>query len=171
MPTIPTRLTPELIERHTASGHWRSDTIYALAKGHAERRPDSFAARDGVRRITYRQLVEAADALAADLARRGVEPGQCVAVWLPSRIESVAALLACSRDGTICCPSLHRDHTVGEVVELLQRTDDPPGQGWGQWPVRRAPFLAVTPRGRYSLGKSGRAGHEKKHHAGCLQYL
>jgi len=122
MPTIPTRLTPELIERHTASGHWRSDTIYALAKGHAERRPDSFAARDGVRRITYRQLVEAADALAADLARRGVEPGQCVAVWLPSRIESVAALLACSRDGTICCPSLHRDHTVGEVVELLQRT-------------------------------------------------
>ena len=74
------------------------------------------------RRITYRQLVDAADALAADLARRGVEPGQRVAVWLPSRIESVVALLACSRDGTICCPSLHRDHTVGEVVELLQRT-------------------------------------------------
>ena len=23
---------------------------------------------------------------------------------------------------TICCPSLHRDHTVGEVVELMQRT-------------------------------------------------
>jgi acyl-CoA synthetase len=56
------------------------------------------------------------------LARRGVEPGQRVAVWLPSRIEAVVALLACSRDGTICCPSLHRDHTVGEVVELLQRT-------------------------------------------------
>ena len=78
--------------------------------------------RDRFRRLTYRQLVDAADALAADLARRGVEPGQRVAVWLPSRIESVVALLACSRDGTICCPSLHRDHTVGEVVELLQRT-------------------------------------------------
>ncbi len=46
MLTIPTRLTPELIERHTASGHWRGDTIYALAKGHAERAPDSFAVRD-----------------------------------------------------------------------------------------------------------------------------
>ncbi len=44
------------------------------------------------------------------------------AVWLPSRIESVIALLACSRNGYVCCPSLHRDHTIGEVVELMQRT-------------------------------------------------
>jgi acyl-CoA synthetase (AMP-forming)/AMP-acid ligase II len=117
-----TLLSPELIERYTASGHWRNETIYALATAHAERAPDSFAVRDRIRRITYRQLVDAADALAADLARRGVEPGQRVAVWLPSRIESVVTLLACSRDGTICCPSLHRDHTIGEVVELLQRT-------------------------------------------------
>jgi acyl-CoA synthetase len=31
------------------------------------------------------------------------------------------ALLACSKSGAICCPSLHRDHTVGEVAELMQR--------------------------------------------------
>lgn len=111
----------ELIARYTAQGFWRSDTIYALAKGHAERAPDSFAVRDRFRRITYRQLIDAADALATDLRRRGVEPGQRIAVWVPSRIESVVALLACSRDGTICCPSLHRDHTTGEVIELLQR--------------------------------------------------
>ena len=43
-------------------------------------------------------------------------------VWLPSRIESVIALLACSKSGAICCPSLHRDHTVGDVAELMQRT-------------------------------------------------
>src|SRR5262245_7959124 len=112
--TIPTRLSPEMIESYTASGHWRGDTIYALARGHAERAPNSFAVRDSVRRISYRQLVDAADQLAADFARHGLEPGQRVAVWLPSRVESVVALLACSRDGTICCPSLHRDHTVGE---------------------------------------------------------
>jgi acyl-CoA synthetase len=121
MSTTPTRLTPELIERYTAQGFWRGDTIYSLAKDHAGRAPDSFAVRDRHRRVTYRRLVEAADALAADLARRGVEPGQRIAVWLPSRIESVVALLACSRDGLVCCPSLHRDHTVGEVVGLLQR--------------------------------------------------
>jgi acyl-CoA synthetase len=120
--SIATRLTPELIERYAAQGFWRNDTIYSLAKAHAGRAPDSFAVRDRYRRVTYRQLIEAADALAADFARRGVEPGQRIAVWLPSRIESVVALLACSRDGTICCPSLHRDHTIGEVVELLKRT-------------------------------------------------
>ena len=49
-------------------------------------------------------------------------PGQRVGVWLPSRIESVVALLACSKSGAICSPSLHRDHTTGEVVELMQRT-------------------------------------------------
>ena len=67
-------------------------------------------------------MLAAADALAADLARHGVRAGQRVGVWLPSRIESVVALLACSKSGAICCPSLHRDHTVGEVVELMQRT-------------------------------------------------
>jgi acyl-CoA synthetase (AMP-forming)/AMP-acid ligase II len=120
--TILTRLSTELIERYTAEGFWRRDTIYALAKGHAEHAPDSFAVRDRFRRVTYRELVAAADALAAEFRQRGVRPGQRVAVWLPSRIESVVALLACSRDGTICCPSLHRDHTVGEVIELMQRT-------------------------------------------------
>jgi acyl-CoA synthetase (AMP-forming)/AMP-acid ligase II len=122
MSSIETRLTPEMIAHYEASGHWRHDTIYALVKSHAERAPDSFAVRDRFRRMTYRQLADAADALAADFARLGIEPGQRVAVWLPSRIESVVALLACSRDGIVCCPSLHRDHTTGEVVELLQRT-------------------------------------------------
>ena len=50
--------------------------------------------------------------MAADLARRGVRSGERVAVWLPSRIETAIALLACSRNGYVCCPSLHRDHTV-----------------------------------------------------------
>src|SRR5437870_5707361 len=103
-----TRLTPDMIAHYEAAGFWGSDTIYALVKGHAERTPDAFAVRDRFRRLTYRQLADAADALAADLAAQGVERGQCVAVWLPSRIESVVALLACSRNGTICCPSLHR---------------------------------------------------------------
>jgi acyl-CoA synthetase len=121
MSTIATQLTPELIERYTAQGHWRSDTIYSLVKGHAERAPDAFAVRDRHRRVSYRELAEAADTLAADLTRRGVKPDERVAVWLPSRIESVVTLLACSRDGLICCPSLHRDHTIGEVLELLRR--------------------------------------------------
>jgi acyl-CoA synthetase len=122
MNTILTRLSAELIQQYEAAGFWRGDTIYGLVRWHAHRAPDSFAVRDRFRRISYRRLLEAADALAADLAGHGVRPGQRVSVWLPSRIESVVALLACSRSGAICCPSLHRDHTIGEVVELMQRT-------------------------------------------------
>ncbi len=122
MNTLLTRLSRELIDEYTATGFWRDDTIYTLVRDHARRAPDSFAVRDRFRRLTYRQLQDAADALAADLARLGVRRGQRVSVWLPSRIESVVALLACSRNGYVCCPSLHRDHTIGEVVELMQRT-------------------------------------------------
>ena len=121
MNTILTRLSAETIERYEAAGFWRGDTIYSLVRWHADHRPDAFAVRDRFRRVTYRQLREAADRLAADLAACGMTAGQRVAVWLPSRIEGVVALLACSRNNTICCPSLHRDHTVGEVVELMQR--------------------------------------------------
>jgi acyl-CoA synthetase len=122
MNTILTRLSAELIEQYEAEGFWQGDTIYGLVRWHAEHRPETFAVRDCCRRLTYRDLLAAADALAADLARRDVRAGQRVGVWLPSRIEGVVALLACSKTGAICCPSLHRDHTVGEVAELMQRT-------------------------------------------------
>jgi acyl-CoA synthetase len=121
MNTILTRLSAELIRSYEAEGFWRRDTIYSLLRGHAQRAPESFAVRDRFRRLSYRQLLAAADALAADLAGHGVREGQRIGVWLPSRIEAVVALLACSKSGAICCPSLHRDHTVGEVVELMQR--------------------------------------------------
>jgi acyl-CoA synthetase (AMP-forming)/AMP-acid ligase II len=120
--TILTLLSAELIERHYAAGHWRDDTIYSLVRDHARLAPEKFALRDRSRRLGYGELAAAVDALAADLAARGVKPGERVAVWLPSRMESVIALLACSRNGYVCCPSLHRDHTSAEILDLLRRT-------------------------------------------------
>ena len=73
------------------------------------------------RRLTYRQLVSAAEHLAIDLSENGVEPGQQVAVWLPNRLETVVVLLACSRNRYVCCPSLHRNHTVAEIMQVLDR--------------------------------------------------
>lgn len=119
--TMLSLLSAERLAKYKAAGFWRDETIYAIAASHAARTPDAFAVRDRTRRMTYRELVTAADALAADLAARGVRPGQRVAVWLPSRVETAIALLACSRQAFVCCPSLHRDHTVGEIVELIQR--------------------------------------------------
>ena len=119
--TILTLLSAERLDAFYKSGFWRDQTIYAVARQHAEAAPDRFAVRDRLRRISYGDLLARGDAFAEDLQRQGVRPGQRVAVWLPSRIETAVALLACSRNGYICCPSLHRDHTVGDVAALVRR--------------------------------------------------
>lgn len=103
------------------SGFWGNETIYDLASQHASTRPDSYAMRDRFRRVTYAQLIEAADRLAADLHNAGVRPGQRVGVWMPSRVETAIALLACSRNSYTCCLSLHRDHTTADIIGLMTR--------------------------------------------------
>jgi acyl-CoA synthetase (AMP-forming)/AMP-acid ligase II len=116
-----TLLNAPTLAAYTASGLWGNETIYQLAARHARATPAAFAVRDHHRRLTYPVLVEAADRLAANLAGHGVRSGDRVAVWLPSRVETAIALLACSRNGYVCCPSLHRDHRVGEIVALVDR--------------------------------------------------
>lgn len=119
--TILSLLNAEAVERFTRAGLWGTETIYAAARVHAERTPGNPAVRDRYRRLTWGELVAAADALAADLWRRGVKPGQRVVFWLPDRIESIVTLLACSRNGYASCPSPHRNHTVAEVAEMVTR--------------------------------------------------
>ena len=116
-----TLLTPAMAATYTASGYWGTETLYAIAASHAAQRPHAFAVRDRHQRLSYRELVAAADRLAAHLAEAGLRPGHRVAVWLPSRVEAAVGLLACSRQGYVCCPSLHRGHTVAEVVALIDR--------------------------------------------------
>ncbi len=116
-----TLLNAPTLAAYTAAGYWGDETLYAVAARHARATPDAFAVRDRHRRLTYAELVEAADRLAASLAGHGLDPGQRVAVLLPGRVETAIALIACSRNFYVCCPSLHRGHTVGEVVALVDR--------------------------------------------------
>jgi acyl-CoA synthetase (AMP-forming)/AMP-acid ligase II len=116
-----TLLSAEALAGYTAAGYWGSETLYAGAAAYARTSPDSVAVRDRHRRLTYAALVDAANRLAAHLAAQGLRAGERVAVWLPSRVETAIALLACSRNGYVCCPSLHRDHTVGQIAALVDR--------------------------------------------------
>jgi acyl-CoA synthetase (AMP-forming)/AMP-acid ligase II len=116
-----TLLKAQTVAAYTAAGFWGDETIYRLAARHALATPQACAVRDRRRRLSYAELTAAADRLAAHLAGHGVRPGQRIAVWLPSRIETAIVLLACSRNGYVCCPSLHRDHTVGEITALVDR--------------------------------------------------
>jgi acyl-CoA synthetase len=119
--TLLTLLNAPTLAAYTAAGFWGNETIYHLAARHAQSTPRAYAVRDRHRRLTYAELVTAADRVAAYLVACGVRPGQRVAVWLPSRVETAIALIACSRNSYVCCPSLHRDHRVAEVLALVDR--------------------------------------------------
>ena len=121
MSTILTLHDPQIARDYYAQGVWKNDTFYTLLAGHARTRPDAFALRDSTRRITWKQLLSWVDAVAAELHALGLKRGQRVSVWLPNRAETVVILLACSRNGYICNPSLHNSHTVAEIVQLMER--------------------------------------------------
>ena len=102
-------------------GFWQSETMYARVRHWACVTPGAFALRDCDNRLSWAELLDWVDRLAADLHAAGVRPGQRVSIWLPSRIESVVILLACSRMGYVANTSLHRDYTVADILALLQR--------------------------------------------------
>jgi acyl-CoA synthetase (AMP-forming)/AMP-acid ligase II len=106
MNTLLTLFNTDRYDEYTRAGFWRDDTIYSLVRSHAERAPDHIAVRSASGDMTYRGLVDLVDAFAGDLDASGLRQGQRVAVWLPSRPETI---------------SLHRDHTVGDIVALLKR--------------------------------------------------
>ena len=119
--TLLTLLNAPTLVTYTATGFWGNETIYHLAARRACATPGAFAVTDRHRRLTYAALVAAADRLAGHLAGNGLQAGDRVAVWLPSRVETAIALVACSHNAYVCCPSLHRDHRVGEVAALVER--------------------------------------------------
>jgi acyl-CoA synthetase len=138
---------PRTARRYYDAGVWRADTFYTLAAGHAAARPDAFATRDGVRRLTWAELVRWADAMADALAEAGLRSGERVGLWLSNRLEALVAFLACSRNGYVCNPSLHRNYTVEEIVSLLRYIDARAvlvEEGWSADTDRHDPFAALA---------------------------
>ena len=121
MSTILTLHDPQTARRYYADGQWRSDTLYSAAQ--ATRRGAAGRVR-AARQPAASDVADArpwVDALAADLHAAGLKRGQRVSVWLPNRVEAVVVLLACSRNGYVCNPSLHQNYTVREIVQLMER--------------------------------------------------
>ena len=114
---------PATAREHYLSGIWQIDTLYSLARRHATERGSAYAVRDSARRLTWSALVAWVDSVAADLHEAGLRRGDRISIWLPNRLESAVVLLACSRNGYVCNPSLHQNYTVDEVVALLSRIE------------------------------------------------
>ncbi|WP_284746384.1 non-ribosomal peptide synthetase [Amycolatopsis sp. RTGN1] len=65
----------------------------------ALRHPDAVAVADGTRRLTYAELNAGAAAVAESLSRKGVRPGDAVAVGLPRSAELIQVMLGVLRLG------------------------------------------------------------------------
>ena len=112
---------PAIARGYYERGLWQNETLYMMLSRHAVDRPDAFALQDSRHRLTWSQLKSWADGVAADLFYSGIAPGHRIAVWLPSRVETIVTFLASSRNGYIAVLSLHQNHTVREVMTLLER--------------------------------------------------
>ncbi len=123
MSTVLTLHDPQTARAYYADGLWQEHTLYSLLREHAAARPQAYALRDAAHRLSWSELLAWVDSMAEDLHQAGVRRGERVSLWLPSRVESVVTLLACSRNGYVCNPSLHQNYTTGEVLELLARIE------------------------------------------------
>ncbi|ODT22639.1 MAG: cyclohexanecarboxylate-CoA ligase [Kaistia sp. SCN 65-12] len=112
---------PARAAAYYAGGLWQSDTFYGLLSRHAEARPEALALRDGRHQLTWGQLREWVDGVAAELRTYGLAGGDRMAIWMSNRAEAIVSFLACSREGIACNPSLHRTYTCREVGILLER--------------------------------------------------
>ncbi len=112
---------PKKTREQYASGAWQQDTMFMLLREHAKNKADKLALRDATTSLTWNEVFQAVEGVADSLHLAGLRKGDRVAIWLPSRVESVIIFLACSRNGYICCPSLHQSYTAAEIITLLKR--------------------------------------------------
>ena len=110
---------PATARRFYEQGLWRDETFYDLLAAHAGARPDDIALRDGRQSLSWRDLANWVDGVAATLDAIGLAPGDRVSLWLGNRAEAVVTFLACVRQGYVCNPSLHRSYTSADVSALL----------------------------------------------------
>ncbi|MBS2533102.1 non-ribosomal peptide synthetase [Catenulispora sp. NF23] len=97
-------LTPDeisFLDRHSGSvPHYEPTTLHALFRAQAARTPDAEALRADDRSLTYRQLENAANAVARTLAGLGAGPGRPVAVSGERSPQLFTGLLAVLKAGS-----------------------------------------------------------------------
>jgi 2,3-dihydroxybenzoate-AMP ligase len=110
---------PELAELYRRLGYWRGETLGEVLRERAARYEGRTALVGDGRRVTYRELDQRADRLAAGLHLLGVQRGDRVVVQLPNIAEFFEVCFALFRLGAI--PVLaHPAHRRAEIAYFCQ---------------------------------------------------
>ncbi len=96
-----TRLTRELIERFARSDHWGTETFYQILERQAVAHPEREALVDRCHRVTYGELKDRVDRVAARLGALGIGRGDVVTIQLPNWVEFAYVFFALERLGAV----------------------------------------------------------------------
>lgn len=108
----------EYARRYRAQGYWAGITLDEMVRRSARRDPDKIAIVEGARSVSYAQLVEQVDRLAANLADLGLRSRERVIFQLANSIEFISTFLALMRVGAIPVMALpaHRSAEIGRFA-------------------------------------------------------
>ncbi|HJQ47075.1 MAG TPA: AMP-binding protein [Amycolatopsis sp.] len=116
--TVRDRYGEDEIRAFYAAGFWREEGLFDLVDAKAWHYGDKVFATDGTTSLTYSDLRERGERLAAGLAGIGVAKGDRVAVQLPNWTEFLLTAVALGRLGAVLVPimPIYRADEVGYVV-------------------------------------------------------
>ena len=107
---VPRRIPAHLVERYQAEGWWTQDTLGDLLADRLAANPQAgFYVHSAVRPFvgTFADVELVARRLAAGLRKRGVGPGDVVAMQLPNWMEAAATFWAAAFLGAVVVPIVH----------------------------------------------------------------
>lgn len=113
-------LSEERAQSYIDKGHWTDESFVDVLKQDMEKYPD-FIHRDEERSITYKQMWDEVEAVAAELYARGVRKGDTVALQLPNSLDYVVAVFGVARIGAIGV-SLQIDLGRQAILQSLARS-------------------------------------------------
>ncbi len=96
-----TRLTPAMAARWRGAGLWGDETLATVLARRVRETPEREALTDGTRRLSYRELADGIDRMAARLRALGIGQGDVVTIQLPNWIEFAFVFFALERLGAV----------------------------------------------------------------------
>src|SRR6266545_4774376 len=96
-----TRLTPAMAARWRGAGLWSDETLATVLARRVRETPDCEALSDRTSRLTYRELADGVDRMAARLRALGIGAGDVVTIQLPNWIEFALVFFALERLGAV----------------------------------------------------------------------
>jgi non-ribosomal peptide synthetase component E (peptide arylation enzyme) len=110
--------SPERAAAFVANGSWIDSTVGNALRAAAQRNPAHMAFVSDERTLSFRELDESTERLAAALLKLGLVTGDRAIFQLGTTVETAIALLACYKAGIVpvCSLPQHREVEIGQLV-------------------------------------------------------